>query len=69
MSYKISKIHLSEDTIRNLKGKLNWKYVCQYSKLTDFFMEESNDYIIWDVVSIYQKLSEPFTEKHKVELD
>ena len=32
-------------------------------------MQEMIDYVEWDIITRYQKLSEPFIEKHKKESD
>jgi hypothetical protein len=44
--------------------KIDWKYVCQYFKLSEEFMNKYCDKLDWCTVSQFQKLSENFINKY-----
>ena len=46
--------------IINKGGKLDWKYISRYQKLSEEFIREFQDKVDWRCISGYQKLSEEF---------
>lgn len=53
---------LSEDDILKKKN-INWRFLCQYSKLSEDFIDRFNDKVQWRLISSNQKLSEEFMRK------
>ncbi|GFW00197.1 hypothetical protein TNCV_2914791 [Trichonephila clavipes] len=58
-----------EDILRGLSDVVNWRYVFQYSPLSEAFIEEYATEEDWPILSHFQKLSEPFMDKHEEDLE
>ncbi|GFY19289.1 hypothetical protein TNCV_4126761 [Trichonephila clavipes] len=64
-----SKKTLTEDILRGLSDVVNWHYVFQYSPLSEAFIEEYATEEDWPIISHFQKLSDPFMQKHEEDLE
>ena len=63
---------LSEGIMRKYADRLDWEYLCQYQVLSERLIEDFAYKLTpvgWRQVSLKQKLSEHFMEKHQDELD
>ena len=47
-------------TIRKHPKRYDWSYICYHRNITEDFMREFQDYIIWKVISLRQKMSKEF---------
>ena len=45
------------DFIRNNKTRLNWNNISKYKKLTKEFIEEFQDFIIWEQIRLNSRFS------------
>lgn len=52
----------------NYADKLNWEYLCTFTKLEEKDIEKYADYVNWYEISCFQKLSVPFIKKYKDKL-
>ena len=61
--------YLSEDFIREFKGKVDWTYISAYQHLSEDFIREFKDRVDWENISVHQHLSEDFIREFKDRVD
>ena len=61
--------YLTKDMIRKYKDKLNWSHICAKQSLGPEFMEEMEEYLDWETVSMFQEMPYRFIEKYKNKLN
>lgn len=65
---KLSKYQLlSENILKDKRNYLNWNCVCK-KPLSEKSMEENIDFIRFDIICKWQKLSESFIDKYKLHI-
>ena len=54
--------------LKNIKNKLNWKYISEFQKLSETFIEKYKDKLILQEIIKFQKLNKSLIEKYKNEI-